>query len=82
MDVLQDYEVNDLLDNIEYSDRHTWEQTRLLMYQNIQMNTKKRINLKDVLRFKWDIQEEENKNITSEDIDRLKERANKISKLI
>lgn len=83
MDEMQDYEVSYMVESIEYSDRNLWEMTRLIMYQNIQMNSKKTVDIKNVIKFKWDIeQEEETQEISNNEIERLKARANAISQQI
>lgn len=83
MDEMQDYEVSYMVESIEYSDRNLWEMARLIMYQNIQMNSKKTIDIKNVIKFKWDIeQEEETQEISNSEIERLKARADAISQQI
>ena len=83
MDEMQDYEVSYIVESLEYADRNAWEMTRLLMYQNIQINSKKTINIKDIIKFKWDLdQDEQSQEISNNDIERLKQRANAISKQI
>lgn len=72
-----------MVESLEYADRNAWEMTRLLMYQNIQINSKKTINIKDIIKFKWDLdQDEQSQEISNNDIERLKQRANAISKQI
>lgn len=83
MDEMQDYEVSYMVESIEYSDRNLWEMTRLIMYQNIQMNSKKTIDIKNVIKFKWDIEQEEvSQEISNSEIERLKARADAISQQI
>lgn len=83
MDDMQDYEVSYMVESIEYSDRNLWEMTRLIMYQNIQMNSKKTIDIKNVIKFKWDIEQEEvSQEISNSEIERLKARADAISQQI
>lgn len=83
MDEMQDYEVSYMVESIEYSDRNLWEMTRLIMYQNIQMNSKKTIDIKNVIKFKWDIEQEEvTQEISNSEIERLKARADAISQQI
>lgn len=83
MDEMQDYEVSYMVESIEYSDRNLWEMARLIMYQNIQMNSKKTIDIKNVIKFKWDIEQEEvTQEISNSEIERLKARADAISQQI
>ena len=50
------------------------------MYQNIQINSKKTINIKDIIKFKWDLdQDEQSQEISNNDIERLKQRKPKES---
>lgn len=74
---MQEYEVNTIIENIPYLDRQKWEQTRFLVYSNVQMNTKKKLSPTDVMKFPWD-NNEQTQSITNEDIERLKERSKKI----
>lgn len=82
MDEMQDYEVNDIIENIPSLDRNQWEMTRLLLYQTIQMNSKKKYQLSDILKFKWDREIKiEDKEISDDDIQRLKNKAKSIKEL-
>lgn len=76
---MQEYEVNTIIENISYLDKASWEQCRFQIYSNIQMNTKKKLNLTDILKFAWD-DESENKSttISSQDIERLKKKSHEI----
>lgn len=78
---MQEYEVNTIIENLPYLDRNTWEQSRFNIYTNLQMNSKKRINPTDVIKFAWDNEgESNNTSITNEDIQRLKEKSELIYK--
>lgn len=74
---MQEYEVQDILDNIPYLERNSWEQHRFLVYSNIQMNSKKKLVPTDIMKFAWD-NTEENTSITSQDIERLKNKSQQI----
>ena len=39
---------------LSYSDRTSWEQTRLLLWATMQVNSAKKIDIKKVLKFGWD----------------------------
>lgn len=85
MDEMQDYEVSTLVESLEYADRNFWEMTRLLMYQNIQINSKKTINIKDIIKFKWDesiVDQEQTQEISSDDVERLKQLSKALSNQI
>ena len=74
MDTLQDWEVQDLYCNLQYADCASWEQTRWLMYVVAQVNSRKQIKVTDLLRFPWEDGRQET-TISTEDIQRLKEKA-------
>lgn len=74
MDTLQDWEVQDLYCNLQYADCVSWEQTRWLMYVVAQVNSRKQIKVTDLLRFPWEDGRKET-TISTEDIQRLKEKA-------
>lgn len=83
MDEMKEYEVRTILDNLQYVDRPAWEQTRLNVYARAQMNTKKKLKVSDIMTFPWESNnnhEEHIIEISNEDIERLKEKAKKISK--
>lgn len=83
MDEMEEYELYDIIDNLQYLDRNDWERTRLSVYSNVQMNTKKKITPKDILTFPWENEPEEVVNdISNEDIQRLKEKSKLISEKI
>lgn len=81
LDEMQTYEVNPIIENIPYLDRNSWEQNRFLAYTNIQMNTKKKLEPTDIIKFAWD-KEENNTSITNEDIERLERESQLIFKAI
>lgn len=85
MDTLQEYEVQSIIENLEYYERPEWERTRFLAYCNLQKSSTKRISPQDLISFPWekesDNTEEINGNsepLSKEDIQRLKEQAAKI----
>ena len=86
MDSLQEYEVQTIIENLEYYERGAWERTRFQSYCNIQKSSSKRISPQDLITFPWekesDNTEEINGNsapLTQSDIERLKEQAKIIS---
>mgnify|MGYP003292124236 CR=1 FL=1 len=54
MDDMQIYELADMIDNIPYTDRNGWEQSRIISYYIAQKMVKKKINIKDIIPFVWD----------------------------
>lgn len=75
LDCMDWHEVGLLLDQLEYSNRDSWEQTRLTMWATLQSQSSKRIKVTDVLPFTWD-QAKEIKEVTRDDIESFKKRNN------
>lgn len=76
MDKCQEWELNDLMENIPYLDRNLWESQRLNTYVVAQVNSRKKMELKDICNFKWeqeDKTEEHDVEINDDEIRRLKE---------
>ena len=84
MDEMEEYELYDIINNLRYLDKNEWERIRLSIYSNVQMNTKKKLQPKDILSFPWETEpkEEGSKEISKEDIERLKEKSKLISEKI
>lgn len=82
LDHMQAYELNVILSMLEYTNKQEWEQTRFKCYIQAQTQSTKKLNPQDILKFSWDNEatSKENKNtyISTEDIERLKAKANKI----
>ena len=82
LDDLRPYELDMILSMLEYTTKQEWEQTRFKCYINAQTQSTKKLNPQDILKFSWDNEatNKENKNtyISTEDIERLKAKANKI----
>lgn len=79
MDKLEEWEVLEFYDIIDYSDFASWEQTRLLMSMNV--DHKKVKKLSDIIKFPWD--KDYNKDdieISADDIKRLKQMSEVYSK--
>lgn len=77
MDECTDWEVNDILECLPYTDRNLWESQRLNAFVTAQVNSRKKLQMHDICEFKWE-EKTENKNeddveISTEDINRLKE---------
>jgi len=77
MDKCQEWELNDLMENIPYLDRNLWESQRLNTYVVAQVNSRKKMELKDICNFKWEqedkTEEEHDVEINNDEIRRLKE---------
>lgn len=84
MDEMQEYEVNDIIENIQYLDRNDWEQARLNLNTSYVLKTRKKIKTTDLLKFPWDDLQDNagNTAIDNESIRRLKEKSELYKKLI
>jgi len=79
MDTCTVWEINDIIDNLPYLDRNLWESSRLNTYVLAQVNTKKHLTQQEILKFKWEeehkedfLEKEKDIEISTEDINRLK----------
>lgn len=79
MDKCNEWELNDIIDNIPYLDRNLWDSQRLNAYITAQVNSKKKLTQQDICKFKWDeknieefVRDEKATIMTQDDIDRLK----------
>lgn len=79
MDKLEEWEVLEFYDIIDYSDFASWEQTRLLMSMNV--DHKKVKKLSDIIQFPWDKDyNQDDIEISADDIKRLKQMSEVYSK--
>nr|DAW10147.1 MAG TPA: hypothetical protein [Caudoviricetes sp.] len=86
---MQEYEVESIIENLEYNDRNGWMQTRFLSYCNIQKSSSKRISPQDLITFPWEKEESSTEQIndnseplTQSKIDELKAKARIISQTL
>lgn len=86
---MEEYEVQDIISNLEYYERPDWERTRFLSYTNIQKSSSKRLSPTDLITFPWEKEESSTDQIngnseplSKEDIQRLKEQAKIISQTL
>ena len=79
-DVLQEWEIREYIDTIEYLDIPAWERTRLIMYMTAQVNCSKELKLQDIFKFKWD--DNSNKIITNKEIKKLSNMAQKYKEIL
>lgn len=76
---MQTYEVNDIIEGLQYTDRNLWETSRMNSYILAQVNSKKKLSPTDIIKFSWENNEEAKEiEISNEDIKRLKEKSKKI----
>jgi hypothetical protein len=81
MDNIQEWEIVELINTVQFSDAQQWEMTRLLL--SCYVDKKKVKNITDIIQFPWDInyiEQEHNQEITNDDIDKMKTKVKEISK--
>ncbi len=88
-DEMEEYEVQSIIENLEYYERPEWERTRFLAYCNIQKSSTKKIKPTDLITFPWEKEESSTEQIntnseplTQSEIERLKEQARIISQTL
>lgn len=87
---MEEYEVQSIIENLEYNERGDWERTRFLAYCNLQKSSTKKINPKnDLITFPWEKESDNTDQIstnseplTQSDIQRLKEKSKIISQTL
>lgn len=83
LDEMQMYEINALMDNKHLSVKDSWEQARMIAYMIAQVNSKKKLNPDDVIKFSWDENTASgDTSISDEDIERLRQKADNYLKMI
>ena len=88
-DEMEEYEIQDIISNLEYLQRPEWEGTRFQTYCNLQKSSSKRLSPTDLITFPWENEESSTDQIngnseplSKEDIQRLKEQAKIISQTL
>lgn len=86
---MEEYEVQSIVENLEYYERPDWERTRFQTYCNLQKSSTKRISPQDLISFPWDKEDDNTDQIngnseplSKEDIQRLKEESKIISQTL
>lgn len=83
MDKMEEWEVYNFYDSLKYANRPEWEQTRLLMYILAQVNSKKKLDINDIMSFPWDEDySESSKEITDEEKNTLRMKAKAMEKIL
>lgn len=78
---MEEYEVQSIIENLEYYERPEWERTRFQSYCNIQKSSTKKIKPTDLITFPWEKEDDSteeintNSELSKADIQRIKERA-------
>lgn len=87
---MEEYEVQSIIENLEYYERPEWERTRFQTYCNIQKSSTKKLKPADLITFPWENEESStdqingnsNEPLSKEDIQRLKEESKIISQTL
>lgn len=88
MDSLQEYEVEPIIQNLEYNEQGDWSRTRFLAYCNLQKSSTKKIKPTDLITFPWEKEDNNteeintNSELSKADIQRLKEQSKIISQTL
>ena len=78
MDKMQDWEIFEFFNNLEYSNYVDWEMTRWIMYSIVQSNSSKQLKVTDILKLPWDNDKSnDNIEISNNEIAKLNALANK-----
>lgn len=73
---MESYEINALMKYQFLNSKESWEQTRLISYLIAQVNSKKHLELSDIIKFKWDDENEEKEIVSKEEREELIKKAN------
>lgn len=85
MDEMEEYELNDIYNAMEYANLSDWQQTRYIVYAIAQTNSRKKLKIEDILSLPLDkgyTKNQHNQEISNEEIGQLKEMAKEVSKFI
>lgn len=86
MDNMQEYELYDIYNAIQYSNLYSWEQTRWIAYAICQVNSKKKLKQSDIFKLPSDEDYKKGgeltKEISNEEIKTLKKMSEDISKYL
>lgn len=80
MDRMEEWEAGLTISNLPYADTNSWEQTRALMTMLANMFSKKKLSAEEIMKLPWDRKcETKNTAITNEEIEELRNKAQKIA---
>lgn len=83
MDKMEDWELFELFKVLQYTDRNGWEQTRFISYLIAQTNSKKKLQVENIMKFPWDENHKDNNiEISDNEISMLKSLAKEYAKNI
>lgn len=76
LDKMEMYEINAAMKYSYYAHKDSWEQTRLIAFLIAQTNSKKHLELSDIIKFKWDEEIVEDNIATEQQREELIKKAN------
>ncbi len=80
MHTMELWEAGLTISNLQYADTNSWEQTRALMTMLANMFSKKKLSAEEIMKLPWDHRyEAKNTAITNEEIEELRNKAQKIA---
>lgn len=87
LDEIEIYEINSLIKHSYKRHKNQWEQARLISFLIAQTNSTKKLQLEDIIKFKWEKeQEEEEKRIENSvsltDLEEMMRDADEVKKLM
>lgn len=84
MDEMQEYELHDIYEAMDYANLADWQQTRWIVYAIAQSNSRKKIKPEDLMSLPTDkdYKQVHDKEISNDDIQSLKAMANEVAKYI
>lgn len=77
LEKMQPWEVDAIMENANFIDSPEWDRTRLEMYSNMSIWSKKKLKITDILSFPWDNDSGggTDTTISDNDIERLRNKA-------
>lgn len=85
LDQMQIYEIIAIMENSHYRSKENWEQARLIAYLIAQTHSQKKLELSDIIEFKWEREDKPvipHEEITQEDIEELERQAEIMKKYL
>lgn len=81
MDRMEEWELVPILSGLQFTDRNSWEQTRLMLYSLVSMFSKQEKSLTDVMTFPWESTEKlKDVEMSNDDKEKLRAKAEEIAK--
>lgn len=68
------YEALEIVNLLPYSNRDSWEQTRYLMWLTAQVNSSKKIQPQEIMKFEWEGKKNKPKELSNKEVENIKEK--------